>query len=165
MEYIDTMWQLAANGERQGVLFFICLYCFVILGFSFYKQIRASQWPHTWGTLRKKGIRQFGAPEILPSDRDFVVDALYDYQVDGQPYQGKKVSAWVIVASYNARKLLDLQLRDVIFREDGKVKVFYHPQKPSNSLLIKPGRWGLLVTFLIATVPFIWYTYHFHLSS
>ena len=90
------------------------------------------------------------------------MDALYEYTVDGNLYKGNRVSPWVMVATHNAKVVLEKQLRKVERSRDGSVSVFYNPANPKKSLLIKPGVFGLKVTALIAVgAPTLYITsYH-----
>lgn len=151
------MWDLAVQGEKQGVLFFVALYTSVIMTASVLYQFHVRTWPETRGTLRRSGLAKFGATERLTSNQDYRADALYDYIVNGETYTGKRVSPWVMVASHNARFLLERQLDKIRRFDDGTVAVFYNPARPAKSFLIKPGNVGLAFCVVIAAVPLPWY--------
>ena len=74
---------------------------------------------------------------------EYVASSLYSYRVGSQDYKGSKVSIWVVVASYNARFLLQKKLDLVERVGDTGVVVYYNPKKPAKSVLLKPGLLGL----------------------
>ena len=157
INYLQDMWQLASEGERQGVFFFASVYTFLVLGYSFYRQRLTLQWPATRGVLHSARLARFGGPEWQLSDQDYRTDALYEYTVAGETYQGKRVSPWVIVASHNARFILQRQLNKIDRHEDGQVTVFYDPKRPAKSFLIKPGKVGMIFTAALAIAPLLLY--------
>lgn len=159
---VQGMWALALNGDRQGVLFFVAVYAFVVCFYSFVRQLMTRQWPCVRGTLLDASVQTFGGPEALASNRDYKVDSRYEYVVSGQTYCGTRVSPWIIVASHNARFVLQQQLSKIHRHEDGTVDVFYNPKKPGKSYLVRPGVGGMMVTLAFAVVPFIYYWYAFH---
>lgn len=91
MEYLITMWELARAGEKQGVMFFIALYCFLIMSISLFGQLRMRQWPSVTGKLLDGGTRTFGGSDRYDAETRYVVRALYEYEVHGKRYQGKRV--------------------------------------------------------------------------
>lgn len=92
-----------------------------------------------------------------PADKSYATDAIYEYQVDGQTHQGKKVSPWVMVATHNARFVLQKQLRRIAVGPGNEVCVYYNPNKPSQAVLIKPSNLGIAVTVLFALFPLALY--------
>lgn len=156
------MFQLAQSGERQGVVFFICLYALLSCGYSFVYQSRIARWPMVWGELQDAAIRLLGAPENVISERDYRAELRYRYAVAGQAYSGRRLSPWLLVASHNARGVLRRQLRGVQRDTDGRVAVFYQPGAPAKSYLLKPGRLGRGLTLTLAVVPALLYWQHYH---
>jgi len=161
--YIQHMWGLALAGDKQGVLFFVCVYAFLVLGYSLVRQFHAAGWPMTRGTLQSAGLEKFGSTEWSLSDQDYKVDALYAYEVNGETYTGKRVSPWLIVASHNARFLLERQLSKITRYDDGRVAVFYNPKRPEKSFLIKPSPLGQAFTAAFTFGPLLlyWFGYHY----
>ena len=151
-DYVVQMWDLALQGNRQGVWFWVAVYAFLICGYSVLFQMLIRRWPSVKGQLKHLGLDKFGAAIIL-SDRDFRVDALYSYQVDGKTYQGKRISPWIIVASHNVQFVLKHQLAKVETFAGNKVKIFYKPSNPAKSWLILPSKLGVFITFLISLLP------------
>jgi len=91
------------------------------------------------------------------ADKSYAIDAIYEYQVDGNTYQGKKVSPWVLVASHNARFVLQKQLSRIEVGPGNEVSVYYNPNKPSQAVLITPSNLGLAVTVSAALFPLALY--------
>lgn len=162
INYLEEMWDLALQGKAQGIFFWAALYAFIVLLYSLIYQIKIASWPGTSGELLKGGIRKFGSTEWAASNQKYVASALYCYVVNGKEYQGRRVSPWVVVASHNMKSILEKQLRSVQQFPDGKVSVFYHPEKPEKSFLIKPGIKGQFITAILAIIPFVMYWIKYH---
>jgi len=107
-------------------------------------------------------VDKVGGTDPVLSHQDYAVRALYEYSVGGVVYQGIRVSPWVMLASHNAKILLEKQMRGIDKSEDGSVKVFYNPNYPKKSFLIKPGRIGIMITFILSVAPIwlYWIRYH-----
>lgn len=161
MEYLITMWELARAGEKQGVMFFIALYCFLIMSISLFGQLRMRQWPSVTGKLLDGGTRTLGGSDRYDADTRYVVSALYEYEVHGKRYQGKRVSPWIFVTNRNARGILEHQFKSVD-RQGDLVKIFYNPNNPKKSTLLKPGKFGLCVSFAIWIGPLLTYFASYH---
>lgn len=157
IDYIEQMWALAASGDKQGICFFIAVYALLVLLYSWFYQLRIRRWPAVQGRLLEVSAKRFGATERVVSEQDYHASALYEYAVDGVTYQGKKISPWIIIASHNARFILQKQLDRIQSHSDGTVTIFYNPKKPNKSFLIKPGVVGLSLTFVLALAPAIAY--------
>mgnify|MGYP000168003192 CR=1 FL=1 len=160
-DYIQQMWDLALQGETQGVWFWVAVYAFLICGYSVVFQLLIRTWPSTKGQLISIGLDKFGRAMVL-SDQDYKANALYTYQVKGKSYQGKRVSPWVIVASHNAQFVLKKQLRKVETYPNNQVKVFYKPSNPAKSWLILPSKLGIVITILISMLPAFGYWLEFY---
>ncbi len=161
-DYLIEMWKLAASGDKQGISFFASIYAFLVLGYSVVYQIRVAMWPETKGELSKATVERVGGTELVTSHQNYASRSLYEYSVAGVAYQGTRVSPWVMVASHNARFVLERQLSHIGKNEDGTVRVFYNPNKPSKSFLIKPGKAGIVFTFILTMAPMILYWYFYH---
>lgn len=162
-DYVAQMWALAADGERQGVFFFIAMYTFAVGGYSSVRQWMARRWPCVQGDLIDAGVKAVGGPARWRSDQDYRLGSTYRYVVDGQTYEGKRVSPWVVVASHNARFLLRRQIEQIRCDAEGRVTVFYDPGRPEKSFLMRPGLVGLAVTLMIALVPLALFIRAYHL--
>lgn len=162
LSYVADMWTLALDGDKQAVLFFCSVYAAVTLGYSAVRQAGARGWPTTRGVLAEAAVKKFGATEWAVGEQDYRVAALYTYQVNGETYEGKRVSPWVVVASHNARFILQRQLSRIRRLEGNTVEVFFNPARPGKSFLVRPGKFGLSVTFVLAVAPLAvyWYAYH-----
>lgn len=157
IEYINEMWVLSLEGEKQGILFFISLYALLLCSYSFVRQCLIRRWPVTKGILLNSSISEWGITERLRAEQDYAADVTYRYSVSGKEYTGTKLSPWIIIASHNARFVLSNQLKGLRKYRDGSVDVYYHPRRPGKSLLILPGYWGMLVTLSLALLPMIFY--------
>ena len=162
IEYFHEMYLMAIAGEKQGILFWICLYALVIVGYSVIFQFRVRKWPSTNGILIQSGIKKFGYTEWSTSDKQYRVDALYRYTVEGEEYQGKRISPWLIIVSHNARFVLRKQLAGIKRNPGDTVEVIYNPKNPHKSYLIRPSVVGLLVTICITIAPMMLYLQSYH---
>lgn len=162
ISYFQEMWQLALQGELQGIWFWAALYTLIFLTYSLIFQLQTRTWPSTQGELIKAGVEKFGATERVTSDQDYMSEALYHYSVSGTAYEGTRISPWVIVASHNARFVLEKQMSSIQKYPDGKVKVFYNPKKPKKSFLIIAHKVGIFITFFIGILPAVLYFFKFH---
>ena len=156
------MWGLAVDGKHQGLFFFISLYALLTLTYSFIYQLKVRSWPNIRGIMLKEGIEKFGPANMVKSDQNFVALALYEYTVGGKTYQGTRVSSWIMVVTYNLRFLLKKQISYIQTNYDGSITVFYNPANPKKSYLMQPGKVGVVITFLLATVPFMLYIANYH---
>ncbi len=159
--YILDMWSLVESGDKQGYFFFIALYLLLVCSYSLIHQFNISRWPNVKGKLHKANISKWGGSETGPSSQLFKASILYSYQVNNQSYQGHRLSPWLVLASYNARQLLNQQINAIQQNEDASVKVFYSPSNPKKSFLIKPNRLGLFITLMLAVCPIILYSLTF----
>lgn len=155
--YILDMWSLVESGDKQGYFFFIALYLLLVGGYSLIHQFSISRWPSVKGKLHKANISKWGGSETAPSSQLFKASILYSYQVNNQSYKGHRLSPWLVLASYNAKQLLNQQINAIQQNEDASIKVFYSPNNPKKSFLIKPNRLGLLITLMLAICPVIIY--------
>ena len=156
VDYVQQMWSLARDGQAQGVFFFAALYALVMLLYSLRYQIKVSSRPSVMGELVDERIREFGYAHA-PSQKDYVAAVSYRYVVGGKEYTGSKLSPWVFVTNNNARFILKKQLHSMGRDSSGKVAVYYYPKQPHKSFLVKPGRFGKLVTAVLAVVPWALY--------
>jgi len=162
VDYFSEMWRLALAGKARGIFFYASLYALLLPGLSFIYQWRVAAWPATPGQLLHGEVRKVGGTEWAPANQDYALDALYTYSVDGRQYQGRRISPWVMVASHNARFILQKQLRQISHDSQGRVQVFFNPRNPAKSFLLKPGWFGRGVTLLLAVCPALlyWRSYH-----
>ena len=162
IDYLTSMWGLAINGQKQGVIFFAALYALAMLGYSFVYQLRIRTWPSTRGTLTKATLGKVGGTDLVVSRQEYAASALYEFDVGNITYRGSRISPWVLLASHNARFFLEKQLRGIERYEDGRVKVFFNPKNPNKSFLIRPSAPGLAVTATVAVAPIAlyWFSYH-----
>jgi len=162
MIYLQDMWQLAIQGQTQGIWFGAALYALVVCGYSMIFQIRTRYWPFTLGELSEFGVEKFGATDRIKSNQEYASNALYKYDVSGVVYNGTRISPWIFVVSQNARFVLKKQMSSIQRRPDRKVKVFYNPNKPEKSYLIVAGKAGIFMTLLASTLPLISFYFKYH---
>ena len=160
-DYVLQMWDLALQGDRQGIWFWAGVYAFLICGYSVVFQLLIRSWPSTKGQLNHIGLDKFGTAIIL-SDQDYRADALYTYQIEGKTFQGKRISPWIIIASHNAQFVLKNQLSRVETFADNQVTIFYNPSNPAKSWLILPSQFGVFMTALISVLPAFSYWLEFY---
>ncbi len=151
------MFELAAEGEPQGIWFWASIYILLVCFYSLWFQLRTRSWPSTRGELLQLGAEKFGAGDWATSSQDYVGKALYTYSVAERQYQGSRISPWVFVASHNARFLLEKQLSGIQACSDGGVKVYYNPRNPRKSYLVVAGPIGIVVTLLLGISPLVFY--------
>ena len=162
MTYFRDMWQLAIQGDTQGIWFWAAIYMLCVCTYSLIFQIRMRYWPYTFGELKNIGVARFGAKVIVKSEQDYISKAMYQYRVSGVTYDGTRVSPWIIVASHNSRGLLEKQMTSIQRSADGRVKVFYNPNKPQKSYLIIAGQMGIAITLLISVLPLIAFYFKYY---
>jgi len=163
ISYIQDMTALAAEGNPRGVFFWIAVYFSLMSLYSIIFQVRTRRWPSAKGILLKKEVAEFGVKERMKSEQDYKVSALYKYSVNDVEYIGSKVSTWSVIASHNARFILNSQLKAIERDNDGYIRVYYNPKKPNKCLLIKPSILGLVITLIFALLPMILYIFKYHL--
>lgn len=144
MDYLQLMCDLALRKQPQGIHFWFTVYVVFVLFGTLVHALRVRRWPGTEGRLLRLGIRQFGATELHPANQQFVPDALYEYQLNGQVYHGREISIWKMSASGVLKGAAAALPRRVMADARGAVRVFYHPGKPHRSLLLRPGWMSLL---------------------
>lgn len=163
IQYLQQVWAMAANGQAQGIFFFIASYAFVALGYSVVQQVRVLSWPSVQGKIERAEIRKVSLSERLKSAQDFVATAVYHYQVDGIEYEGNKISTRAMLSSRNARYILKRHLEYVQQNADGELTVFYHPQKPANAVLFLPSRLSIMFALALSLLPMGLYLWEYHL--
>lgn len=162
MIYFQKMWQLAIQGQTQGIWFWSALYVFIICVYSLILQVRTRHWPFVQGELAEFGVEKFGSTVLVKSNQDYVSKALYHYNVDDIAYSGTRISPWIFVASHNVRVILEKQMSSIQRFPDGKVKVFYNPNNPKKSFLIVAGKIGICITLTISVLPIILFYFKYY---
>ena len=155
------MFALAADGQAQGIFFWIAVYAFVMLLFSLVYQVKISSWPSVTGELIDEKIREFGYA-YAHSNKEYRVVVTYKYVVGNREYVGTRLSPWVFVTNNNARFILRGQFKSILRHPNGKVAVYYSPNKPNKSFLIKPGWVGKFVTAALSVIPLFLYIAKYH---
>ena len=161
-QHVQTMWHLLWQGNEQAVVFWGAIYLGLVGFASLIFQVHVRGWPSTNGVLVHADLAPWGGPTWARSDQQYKLDGLYRYQVDGQTFEGHRVSPWVVVASHNARFVLKQQLKGVDRRPDGTVTVYFNARRPHKSYLVRPGLAGIMVTLVVAVGPLGYYWSRFH---
>lgn len=161
--YFREMWQLAVQGQIQGIWFWAAIYMFTVCLYSLIFQIRTRYWPFVQGELVKVGVVKFGATDLVKSNQDYVSKALYKYNVLGVDYDGTRISPWIFVASHNARFVLEKQMSSIQRFPDGTVKVYYNPHNPKKCYLIIAGKEGICITLFVSVLPVVAFCFKYHL--
>ncbi|APD85033.1 hypothetical protein BM527_02405 [Alteromonas sp. Mex14] len=161
LNYFQQMVDLASEGELQGIWFWASCYMLVVCLYSAYFQIRTRFWATTVGNIHNLGLKKFGISNDL-SEQQYRGKALYSYSVNGQTYEGTRISPWVFVTNYNAKGLLLRQQAGIDMPTKDTVTVYYNPKKPQKSFLLKASKFGILVTLTSAVAPFLGYVSRFY---
>ena len=133
-DFLVDLWA----GDRAAILTATAIY-FVLTGaWSLAFCFRVRRWPSTMGRLTTASLRKFGH-SMNASDQDYRANVLYEYDVDGQAFEGTRLSPTIIVASANARFLLRWQMKGIERVGEDGVRVFYKPGNPAKSYLIVPS--------------------------
>lgn len=144
------------NKNPQAIALIFTIFCSLACVYSLILQLRIWRWPFVWGRLIEKKVTTFGNENSL-SDQKYQNVVGYRYTVAGKEYQGKRLSAMVIVASHNSRGLLNNQLKAIQLRGN-EVKVYHHPKRHNKSYLIKGSKAQFLSTFFLFSLM-IWATW------
>ena len=161
LNYFQQMVDLASEGELQGIWFWASCYMLVVCLYSAYFQIRTRFWATTVGNIHNLGLKKFGISNDL-SEQQYRGKVLYSYSVNGQTYEGTRISPWVFVTNYNAKGLLLKQQAGIDMPTKDTVTVYYNPKKPQKSFLLKASKFGILVTLTSAVAPFLGYVSRFY---
>ena len=161
VNYLQQMFDLASEGELQGIWFWASCYMLVVCLYSMFFQIPTRFWASTVGTIHSLGLKEFGSSNEL-SEQQYRGNALYSYHVNDQAYEGTRISPWVFVTNHNAKGILRKQLSGIKMPTKDTVVVYYNPNKPKKSFLIKANRFGIVITFIVAVAPFLSYVGRFH---
>lgn len=160
--YFEDRARSILEGDPQGIFFCVSIYTFVLLMISFIYQLRILRWPKVIGQLHGLDITEWGVKERQRSNQMYEATSSYSYSVNGVEYESNRVSPWYVLASRNARFLLEAQLNSITGISDGRVGIYYDPKNPKKSYLIKPGRFGILTTLVISVAPIILYVLKYH---
>ncbi|WP_286236581.1 DUF3592 domain-containing protein [Neptuniibacter halophilus] len=154
--YLYEIFQKALAGDHQALFFCIAAYGCLACAVSVVLQLRMQRWKAVDGQLLQAGAVKVGH-ENLATEQHYMAEALYVYQVAGREYRGSKVSSWVMSASGSLRGVSLLQLKGIKHKADGSIVVYHHPDKPEKSMLIRPGRFSILLTAGLGTLPVVLY--------
>lgn len=151
-EFIDEV----LAGDPQSIFLLVSWYFLLTASWSFLYCLRIRSWPSVTGVLKGKSLFS-GYPDNVVSDQNYVAKVDYSYEVNGERYDGNRLSPFQMMVSHNARALLKLQMRGIEHCGPDQVRVFYNPRRPGKSFLIKPSPFGLLVVAVFGLTPFCLY--------
>jgi hypothetical protein len=139
-----NFWTDLLDGERYAVLSAYIAYVLLIGAISIVACLRIRRWPHTTGTLSEDGFERMDHA----SDRMYAARVRYEYTVNGIPYTGTRLSHFIIHAS--GRKIARWQKGGIQRYENDRITVFYNPNRPQKSYLIK-SEWTSIIGLSILT--------------
>jgi len=149
---LNSIFEGIMSGDKQAILIVTAAY-FALCGLvTLIFQTRILFWPMTSGTLVHSDLSRWGVSSFA-DEQNYEAGVKYHYQINGKQYEGKRLSAWYILASANMRFLLRWQLEGITMLAPENVAVFYNPSAPEKSYLIKPGRIGLGISAAILILP------------
>lgn len=131
--------------DPEAIAFCVTGFCVLASVYSLFYQYKVSQWPSVWGVLKQGGVQKFGGPESKVSDQSYVAKVKYSYEVQGESFEGSRLSAMTVVSSHNAQQLLKNQLKGVE-KHGNKVKVYFNPNRPEKSFLINGSKFQVILT-------------------
>ncbi|MBB2494914.1 DUF3592 domain-containing protein [Aquipseudomonas ullengensis] len=153
--------ELAASGDGKSLALLAAIYVSaVMLSSAIYLRL-IWHWPSTTGQLIRQEVATFGGKEYVQSQQNYLAKVEYTYEVDGQRYTGNRLSPWKVMASANARIVLQAQMQGIDIDSAGGVTVYYNPRKPTKSYLIRSGPIKQTVTLLAGVAPLIAYAWYF----
>lgn len=158
--YVLEMWDLALEGNLQGLFFFISIYLLIVCGYSAIYEERVRRWPSVEGCLLELGIKNFGIDS--PSEQKRRIHVTYKYEVNGKAFTGNRLSTWGMTTSGLLNFLLKFQMRGVQRADNGKVNIFYSPSKPEKSFLIKPSMFRVVLITFSSIAPLGVYLAKYH---
>jgi hypothetical protein len=110
----------------------------IVGGYYLIKSSKSSSWPSTDGVVKTAELKtQLGGKSTT-----YGADVSYDYFVGGKPFTGYRIR----MVSVESSKKADAQQDLAKYPVGGKVKVFYSPGDPADSVLepgIQPSSWFL----------------------
>jgi hypothetical protein len=157
---MDKLIDQLKSGDPETWLFIFAIYCLALGGFALFYCLRIRRWSSVFGELKQTNVELLSTSTIITRDQNYFAQVSYTYNVDGKEYQGRRLSPFIIIASYNLRFLLRLQMKHVETRDDGRIRVFYNPQRPEKSYLIPPRTTGLITVISVMFLPLIMYFFY-----
>jgi hypothetical protein len=145
--HIHVIYERLLNKDPLAIALVTCCVMVISTIYSLWYQYRVKNWPYVWGELEGAGLEKFGH-ENVKSDQEYRNKVSYHYEVKGKKYKGDRLSAMIVIASHNAKGVLEVQLRGIERRAD-KVKVYYNPAKPRKSYLINGSKGQVIFTVLM----------------
>ena len=143
-EFIDSL----LAGDRAAILSAAAFYALAMGALSIWLCFRVRKWPSVVATLKHAGLDRFGWSGSA-SDQDYRADVAYSFEVDGQTYDGHRLSPTIIIASANARFLLRWQMRGIERIGEDSVRAYYKPSNPKKSYLIVPSMRTIAVVAVV----------------
>ena len=144
---LDSFFAAVFAGDEQAIILLVVIYAALVGLVGLAVCLRIRSWPAASGVLLSSGLETWGAAQ-RSDEQDYEAVVRYRYSVDGEAFEGKRLSPTYMIASSNLRFLLNWQMSGITRRGADKVDVFYNPAKPEKSFLIKPGI--IMLCFLAA---------------
>jgi hypothetical protein len=136
-----SAFEAAAGGQIEGIITLVLFVSGLACIRSLFLQFSVDRWPTTTGVLRAAGVVQANASQFA-SDKRFIEDVEYEYEVDGEAYVGRTLSPWTVLS--NTRGIPQHRLRGLFPGQS--TTVIYHPKRHSRSYLTRAGHAGKVIT-------------------
>lgn len=105
--------------------------------------IRLSRWPSVVGKLNEAEVGRTSSLLARTDEQEYAGRVRYSYSVDGERFEGERLSPFPMMATYNARFAIRWRLGWIERIGDEGVRVYHHPTKPQKSHLIGVG-WRMI---------------------
>jgi len=115
--------------------------------FFFWRGLRSINWEKTTGTITEAWVNVVTDSENDSRQRNYL-KATYQYTVDGQTYESKRIR-YGDIENEGRRKQKVLEKKAREYRENPQRTVYYNPQNPQQAVLERGLRPLSLVTNLI----------------
>lgn len=132
-------------GPWIGIVFGFCLIVSgctltVFVGIpSLQVAVKSNSWPTTAGKMSHSRATKRLERHVLTDRMDWVhrVEVKYEYEVDGQKYEGTNITAKTAQMFYPTQGAAEMAARN--YPVGSTVTVFYHPDRPHESVLENGG--------------------------
>jgi len=139
IDYLRMMWSLALRMEPQGLHFWSTAYVVFVLCGSLLHAVRVRRWPHTEGRLRSLGVRPFGCPNRTQRTSTMCPTPSMTTSWGTRITRDARSPSGRCRPPASCGGSAAAIIRQVRVGAFGEVRVYYHPQKPHKSLLVRPG--------------------------
>ena len=105
--------------EPEAWLSLFVIYWTLMCAYGLIYCMRINRWSSVFGELLRIEVGPM-SPSFNTSDQNYSAELSYSFVVDGTEYKGHRLSPFYVFVSYNLRFLLNLQMKHIEIREDGK---------------------------------------------